>query len=239
MLVMPLTAWDGGHTSDFIPEIGFKAKTFESQGRVWPTTGFAGARFALITRDLDKTNDHYTFSVTKGGDVLSVHNGNEFLFRTNLYEDYELLNRIKPPYQYTIEVKDKDNGETYEYSFEIEKWAVPDEHRKPGRFTFGDTKKNCEGVGGTLFWKEEFTNSYDGLGGYARFRRAVDGTLHGEWGQLTKYEGSKWAFYRLGQKDAGFYWTLSWTQVFADNGAQWSDRKGSDKYLQVCKIMAK
>lgn len=227
---------DGGHTADFLPDAGFKTSTIASQGRIWPTTAFGGAVFLLLTRDLDKTNDHYTFSVTKGGDVLQVRNGNEFIFRPNLWEDYDPYYNVKPPYQYTIEAKNKYTNEVYEYSFEIEKWAKPD--GVYGLWTFDEVKGNCDIVHGSLFSAAELTNSDYNIGPNARFTRALDGTLQGEWGRLPAYENSAWLF-GPGKKDKGYYWTSDWTEVFIDNGAQISDRKPKHKYYQVCKIMAK
>lgn len=209
----------------------------EAQGRTWPTTGFPAASFRLLTRELDQTNDYYTFSVTKGGEALSVFDGNEFTYRADLYGATDLAVGRKPPVDYTIKVKNKKTNQEYEYSFTIDYWGKPDSVRI---WYWTEAIDNCRNIGGELFSINEYTNSDSNNGPKARFKRAIDGTLQGEWGSLHDYnqKGAVWKMDWNPSSNAydGYYWTSDFTQVFVNDGSHWSWRYPNAKFWQACKV---
>lgn len=103
---------------------GYSAQEIENNGQVLPITAIPSEGFELITRELEDTNKYYTFTIKKGGEVLSVSDGNRFTFRPSAFSKADAERFYRPPYQYTIEVKNKETNEVSEYNFQIDKWAV-------------------------------------------------------------------------------------------------------------------
>lgn len=110
--------------SDYNDKWGYSAQEIENNGQVLPITAIPSEGFELITRELEDTNKYYTFTIKKGGEVLSVSDGNRFTFRPSAFNKADAERFYKPPYQYTIEVKNKKTNEVSEYNFQIDKWEV-------------------------------------------------------------------------------------------------------------------
>lgn len=195
--------YGGGHSADFNPLWGFKAQSIASSGKSWPTTAFSNAKFQIITRELDKTNDNYTFSVeTDTNNALTYDSSTNYFTFTS--------NRPKGP----ITIKATNTkGENFEYSFTITTLAGP----ATNTFNINSVINNCvKAQYSGIFSVSQFTNSPIISDGSTRFSRQIDGTLQGEWGRLTQYG---WANI--------YYWTntldpnnsSNHLMVYADNGS--------------------
>lgn len=109
--------------SDYNDKWGYSAQEIENNGQVLPITAVPSEGFELITRELEDTNKYYTFTIKKGGEVLSVSDGNRFTFRPSAFSKADAERFYRPPYQYTIEIKNKETNEVSEYNFQIDKWT--------------------------------------------------------------------------------------------------------------------
>lgn len=171
--------YGGGYSSDYIPDVGFKASPSADP---FPTVGFKGAEFQLI---MTGNQTDYSFSSPD----LSVN-------VNSLTGDVEL--KSKPSGPVSIFATHTSSGTIYIYSFTIKKWYEP---QSGSDVNYSDALTKCGSVS-NMISRADFTNSpistipvltnWSYVRNYGK--RAIDGTIYGEWGYLnnTTYPNSNW-----------------------------------------------
>ncbi|MCX8739931.1 hypothetical protein J3U56_11415, partial [Gilliamella sp. B2824] len=186
------TAVGGGYTSDYVPNIGFKATPTASGGKKFPTTGFAGAKFQLIVTGSPAS---YSFSVPNnpGGQVAIDQQG------------YVLL-KGKPTGDVTVRATVKQNPMIkLDYTFNpTSVWANP---LKDFFDIWSVAIQRCS-INNLLSYSEltntpvdnRLNGSFEIINGYTR---AIGQGLLPEWGYSTQqtYPDSTW------RDEGDRYWT--------------------------------
>ncbi|OCL30538.1 hypothetical protein [Gilliamella sp. wkB171] len=205
---VPNSVYGGGYTSDYVPNMGFKASPTASGGKKFPTTGFPGAKFQLIVTG-SPTN--YTFSVPNnpGGQVAIDQQG------------YVLL-KGKPTGNVTVRATVKQNPAIkLDYTFNpTSVWAIPQ-----GDFygTYEQTKIKCGGEQ-NMFLRSELTNSpvksaplnwvlYNNV-----YTRSIGESILSEWGYIEgkkSYPDANWGAQTLAST-AGYSYSHYWTKEVHD-----------------------
>ncbi|WP_218056808.1 hypothetical protein, partial [Gilliamella sp. wkB292] len=207
----PNSVYGGGYTSDYVPNMGFKASPTVSGGKKFPTTGFPGAKFQLIVTGSPSS---YTFSVPNnpGGQVAIDQQG------------YVLL-KGKPTGNVTVRATVKQNPAIkLDYTFNpTSVWAIPQ-----GDFygTYEQTKIKCGGEQ-NMFLRSELTNSpaklaplnwvlYNNV-----YTRSIGESILSEWGYIEgkkSYPDANWGTQTLASTAAysySHYWTKEVHDAFS------------------------
>ncbi|OCL19378.1 hypothetical protein A9G03_06560 [Gilliamella sp. wkB171] len=168
----------GGYTSDYVPNLGFKAAPSVSSNK-FPSTGFPGAQFQLILTGA-QTDYNYSVPNNPGGKVSIDKLGNVLL-------------SDKPSGPVTVRATLKNNPLLkYDYTFDPRGiWVVPYEFA----YNWQNASNFC-----SLITRKELTNSprsaapMNWIYQYSAYTRSIGESILGEWGHLDKntYPKSHW-----------------------------------------------
>lgn len=177
--------YGGGHSPDYILDLGFKANPNASNGRIFPTTGFPGAKFQLV---MVGAQTDYKFNIKSfSKDVVDVDS-----------QGFVILWK-KPSGPITVQVVNKKNElMQFNYTFTpTNVWAVP-----TGDYNGGWLEASTTKCGGTekVLSRKELTNSPKNSAPMQwkyhdnNYTRSIDFSLGAEWGPMNEntYPESAW-----------------------------------------------
>ena len=202
----------GGYSVDYVPNWGYKANPAASSGKIFPTTGFSGAKFQLVMTGA-QTDYEFSIPVNPGGNVSVDDQG------------YITLND-KPTGAVTINAKlIRDNNIVHQYTFDVTRmWVVP--HN--GKYTYNQAVQICNGQDNMLTMADlsNSPRSYDYYNLTSAdhisnsYTRKIGDSVFGEWGWATKnsYPDSNW---REDPIDTATFSGRYWTKEINKTDSQW------------------
>lgn len=196
----PNNKYGGGHTKDYVPNLGFKVKPTVSN-KTFPTTGFKGAQFQLV---MGGSQEDYNYSIS--------YNSGKFTVDTNGIITF--TDKSQPEDEIIITAALKSNSEyTFKYKFKLALWVYPSKVIEDISiyFTVEDLKLLCKdnlklAHGKDLNKNDSLLLDYDRLPKngkhYNILTRGIGYGVFGEWGRLAQpnqktsdtYPKSEWGY---------------------------------------------